>query len=156
MKLRVLAVGTRIPGWVREAWQEYSKRLPPQVPLLLTQIEPGPRSGGGSAAAAIQAEGRKLLAALRPDDFVVALDERGAQMSTRELAAWLGQRLQEGRDAAFLIGGPDGLAPELIRRADLKWSLSKLTLPHALVRVVLAEALYRAHAVLTGHPYHRD
>ena len=157
MKLRVLAVGTRMPGWVRESWEEYAKRLPPQVPLVLTQIEPGPRSrSGGSPAAAIQAEARKLQAALRSDDYVVALDERGAQMSTRELSAWLAQRLQEGRDAAFLIGGPDGLAPELVSRAHLKWSLSKLTLPHALVRVVLAEALYRAHAVLTGHPYHRE
>lgn len=156
MKLRVLAVGTRPPGWVRDAWEEYAKRLPPQVPLVLTQIEPGARSSGGSPAAAIQAEGKKLSAALRADDFVVALDERGAQMTTRELSAWLATRMQEGRDAAFLIGGPDGLAPELLARAHLKWSLSKLTLPHALVRVVLAEALYRAHAVLAGHPYHRE
>jgi len=155
VKLRVVAVGTRMPGWVRDGWEEYAKRLPPQVPLLLTPIEPGPR-GGGSVAGAIQAEGRRMAAALRREDFVVALDERGGAMSTRELSAWLAVRMQEGRDLAFLIGGPDGLAPELLARADLKWSLSKLTLPHALVRVLLAEALYRAHAVLAGHPYHRE
>jgi 23S rRNA (pseudouridine1915-N3)-methyltransferase len=155
VKLRVLAVGTRMPGWVREGWEEYATRMPAQLPLVLTQIEPGVR-GAGSPRAAIQAEGRKLLAALRPDDFVVALDERGGQMSTRELSAWLATRMQEGRDVALLIGGPDGLDPAVLARASLKWSLSRLTLPHALVRVVLAEALYRAHAVLSGHPYHRD
>jgi 23S rRNA (pseudouridine1915-N3)-methyltransferase len=157
VKLRVLAVGTRMPGWVRAGWEEYARRLPPQVPLLLTQIEPGLRGrGANSAAAAIQAEGKKLAAALHREDYVVALDERGGQMSTRELSSWLAARMQEGRDLAFLIGGPDGLAPELLTRAHLKWSLSKLTLPHALVRVLLAEALYRAHAVLAGHPYHRE
>jgi 23S rRNA (pseudouridine1915-N3)-methyltransferase len=155
MKLRVLAVGTRMPGWVRDGWEDYARRLPRELPLILTPIEPGVR-GAGPAAAAIQAEGKKLLAALRPDDFAVALDERGAAMSTRELSAWLAARMQDGRDLAFLIGGPDGLSPEVVQRAHFKWSLSRLTLPHALVRVVLAEALYRAHAVLAGHPYHRE
>jgi 23S rRNA (pseudouridine1915-N3)-methyltransferase len=96
------------------------------------------------------------LAALRKDDYVVALDERGAEMTTRELAAWLGSRMQGGRDLAFLVGGPDGFVPEVLARSDLKWSLSRLTFPHALVRVVLAEQLYRAHGVLANHPYHRD
>jgi 23S rRNA (pseudouridine1915-N3)-methyltransferase len=155
MKLRVLAVGTRIPGWVRDGWEEYARRMQREMPLTLSQIEPGLR-GTGPATSAIQAEGKKLLAALRPSDFVVALDERGGQMSTRELSAWLAARMQDGRDVAFLIGGPDGLGPEVVQRAHLKWSLSRLTLPHALVRVVLAEALYRAHAVLAGHPYHRE
>lgn len=155
MKLRVLAVGTRMPGWVREAYEEYAQRMPAQLPLVLTAIEPGQRSGG-SVKAAIQAEGKKLLAALRPEDFVVALDEHGRQMSTHELSTWLAARMQEGRDLVFLIGGPDGHAPEVLARANLKWSLSRLTLPHALVRVVLAETLYRAHAVLANHPYHRQ
>jgi 23S rRNA (pseudouridine1915-N3)-methyltransferase len=155
VKLRVLAVGTRMPPWVRDGWEEYARRLPRELPLALTQIEPGIR-GAGSPAAAIQAEGRKVLAALRPYDFAVALDERGGQMSTQELSAWLAARMQDGRDLAFLIGGPDGLSADVLQRADLKWSLSRLTLPHALVRVVLAEALYRAHAVLAGHPYHRQ
>jgi 23S rRNA (pseudouridine1915-N3)-methyltransferase len=104
----------------------------------------------------MEAEGQKLLAALRKDDYVVALDERGSEMTTRELAAWLGNRMQSGRDLAFLVGGPDGFVPEVLARSDLKWSLSRLTFPHALVRVVLAEQLYRAHGVLANHPYHRD
>jgi len=104
----------------------------------------------------METEGQRLLAAVRRDDFVIALDERGEQMTTRELAAWLGGRMQEGRDLAFLIGGPDGFAPAVLERANFRWSLSRLTLPHALVRVVLTEQLYRAHGVLTNHPYHRD
>ena len=104
----------------------------------------------------MEAEGQKLLAALRKDEYVVALDEHGSQMTTRELAAWLKTRMQDGRDLAFLIGGPDGFAPGVLERSDLEWSLSRLTFPHALVRVVLAEQLYRAHGVLANHPYHRD
>jgi 23S rRNA (pseudouridine1915-N3)-methyltransferase len=96
------------------------------------------------------------MTAVRADEWVVALDEHGTQMSTRELAGWLGGRMQEGRDLAFLVGGPDGLAPELLARSDFSLSLSRLTLPHALVRVVLAEQLYRAMSILTHHPYHRD
>jgi 23S rRNA (pseudouridine1915-N3)-methyltransferase len=156
MKLRVLAVGTRMPGWVREACDEYLRRLSAALPVSVTQLPPGPRPAGSPARAAIEAEGKKLLAALRPHDFVVALDERGAEMSTRELANWLSSRMQAGQDVAFLIGGPDGLAPGVLARSHLKWSLSRLTLPHALARVVLAEALYRAHAVLANHPYHRE
>jgi 23S rRNA (pseudouridine1915-N3)-methyltransferase len=87
---------------------------------------------------------------------VVALDEHGSEMSTRELASWLATRLRDGADLAFLIGGPDGFAPEVLQRANFKWSLSRLTFPHALVRVLLAEQLYRAHSVLSNHPYHRD
>jgi len=116
----------------------------------------GPRAGGASAAKAIAREGERLLAALRRDDYLVALDERGTEFSTRELAAWLKTRMQEGQDLAFVIGGPDGLAPEVLARARARWSLSRLTLPHALVRVVLVEQLYRAHSLLAGHPYHRD
>jgi 23S rRNA (pseudouridine1915-N3)-methyltransferase len=105
---------------------------------------------------AMQVEGQKLLAALRKDEYVVALDEHGSEMTTRELAAWLKTRMRDGRDVAFLIGGPDGFAREVLERSDFKWSLSRLTFPHALVRVVLAEQLYRAHGVLSNHPYHRD
>jgi 23S rRNA (pseudouridine1915-N3)-methyltransferase len=120
------------------------------------EIEPGPRSAGRSPQKAVEAEAQKILAAVRKDEFVVALDEHGSQFTTRELAAWLKTRMQEGRDLVFLIGGPDGFAPEVLTRSDLRWSLSHLTFPHALVRVVLAEQLYRAHGVLTNHPYHRD
>ncbi len=117
---------------------------------------PGPRSAGQRARKAVELEGRKLLTALHPDEWVVALDEHGTQMSTRELAQWLAGRMREGRDLAFLIGGPDGFAAEVLARSDLSLSLSRLTLPHALVRVVWAEQLYRAMSLLTHHPYHRD
>ena len=149
-------MGTRPPAWVREACAEYTRRLGSRLKLTLVEIEPGPRSAGQSPRKAIETEARKLLTALRPDEWVVVLDERGTEMSTRELADWLGGRMREGRDLAFLVGGPDGLAEEVVARSDVSLSLSRLTLPHALVRVVLAEQLYRAISILTHHPYHRD
>ena len=149
-------MGTRPPAWVREAYADYSRRLGSRLKLTLTEIEPGPRSAGQSPRKAVEAEARKLMTALRPDEWVVSLDERGTQMSTRELADWLGGRMGEGRDLAFLIGGPDGFAAQVLARSDFSLSLSRLTLPHALVRVVLAEQLYRAVSILNHHPYHRD
>lgn len=149
-------MGTRPPAWVREAYSDYTRRLGSRLKVALVEIEPGPRSAGRSPQKAIEAEARKLLAALRPDDWVVSLDERGTQMSTRELADWLAGRMREGRDLAFLIGGPDGFAAEVLARSDVSLALSRLTLPHALVRVVLAEQLYRAVSILTHHPYHRE
>ena len=156
MKARVIAVGTRPPAWVREAYADYTRRLGSRLKLTLLEIEPGPRSAGQSPRKAIETEARKLLTAVRPDEWVVALDESGTEMSTRELAAWLEGCMREGRDLAFLIGGPDGFATEVLARSDISLSLSQLTLPHALVRVVLAEQLYRAISILTHHPYHRD
>jgi 23S rRNA (pseudouridine1915-N3)-methyltransferase len=155
-RMRIIAVGSRMPQWVREPFDDYINRLGSGLKISLTEIEPGPRSAGRSPAKAIETEGQRILAALRPNDFVVALDERGTEMTTRELAAWLATRQRDGSDLAFLIGGPDGFAAEVVQRADFKWSLSRLTFPHALVRVLLAEQLYRAHAVLSNHPYHRD
>jgi 23S rRNA (pseudouridine1915-N3)-methyltransferase len=156
MRVRVIAVGTRIPEWVRSACDDYLARLRTQLPVSLLQIEAGPRNSAAAAARALAVEGERLLGALRPGEHVAALDERGTQLSTRELAAWLKTRMQEGADLAFLIGGPDGLAPEVLGRSHLRWSLSRLTLPHALVRVLLSEQLYRAHSILANHPYHRD
>ena len=156
MRLRVIAVGTRMPVWVRSACEEYLTRLAPHLNVALVEIEPGTRTASTPPARAIAAEAQRLLAALRPAEHVVALDERGSQLSTRELAAWLKTRMQEGTDVAFLIGGPDGLAPEVLGRSSFRWSLSRLTLPHAMVRVLLAEQLYRAHSILANHPYHRD
>lgn len=154
--MRLIAVGSRMPKWVREAYEDYITRLGAALKVSLVEIEAGPRSASRTPQKAMEAEGQKLLAALRKDEYVVALDEHGSQMTTRELAAWLKTRMQDGRDVAFLIGGPDGFAPGVLERSDLKWSLSRLTFPHALVRVVLAEQLYRAHGVLANHPYHRD
>ncbi len=156
MRVRLIAVGSRMPKWVREAYEDYITRLGSGLKVSLVEIEPGPRSAARSPQKAVEAEAQKLLGALRKDEFVVALDERGAQLTTRELAGWLQTRMQDGRDLAFLVGGPDGFSPEVLGRSDFKWSLSRLTFPHALVRVVLAEQLYRAHGVLTNHPYHRD
>lgn len=156
MRVRLIAVGSRMPKWVREAYEDYITRLGSGLKISLTEIDPGPRSAGRPPQQAMELEGQKLLAAVRKDDYVVALDERGTEMTTRELAAWLKSRMQDGRDLAFLVGGPDGFAPEVLARSDFKWSLSRLTFPHALVRVVLAEQLYRAHGVLANHPYHRD
>lgn len=149
-------MGRRPPAWIREGYAEYTRRLGSGLTLTLLEIEPGPRSAGQSPRKAVEAEARKLMTALRPREWVVALDERGKQMSTRELADWLGGRMRDGRDLAFLIGGPDGLAPEVLARSDTSLSLSRLTLPHALARVVLAEQLYRAMSILAHHPYHRD
>lgn len=155
MRVRVIAVGTRPPAWVRTATEDYLQRLAPLSPSL-TAIAPGTRTAGGTAHKALAMEGKRLLGALKANDYVTALDERGSQLSTRELAAWLGKRLQDGRDLAFLIGGPDGFAPEVLARSDFTWALSRLTLPHALARVLLVEQLYRAHSILGNHPYHRD
>jgi 23S rRNA (pseudouridine1915-N3)-methyltransferase len=156
VRVRLIAVGSRMPKWVREAYEDYIKRLSSTLKVSLVEIEPGPRSAARPPRIAMEAEAQKILGAVRKDEFVVALDEHGSQLTTRELAAWLKARLQEGRDLAFLIGGPDGFAPDVLARSDFRWSLSQLTFPHALVRVVLAEQLYRAHGVLTNHPYHRD
>ena len=155
-RVRIVAVGSRMPKWVQEPYDDYVTRLSAGLKVTLTEIEPGARAAGRPPAKAIEAEGQRILAALRPSEYVVALDERGKEMTTRELATWLAARLQDGNDLAFLIGGPDGFAPEVLQRSDFKWSLSRLTFPHALVRIVLAEQLYRAHGVLTNHPYHRD
>ncbi|MGH8140505.1 MAG: 23S rRNA (pseudouridine(1915)-N(3))-methyltransferase RlmH [Steroidobacteraceae bacterium] len=155
-RVRLVAVGSRMPKWVREAYEEYVARLSPGLRISLTQIEPGLRTAGRSPRKAIETEAQRLLAALRKDEYVVVLDERGTEMTTRELASFLAERMRDGSDLAFLVGGPDGLAPDVLARGDFKWSLSRLTFPHALVRVVLAEQLYRAHGVLANHPYHRD
>lgn len=155
-RMRIVAVGSRMPKWVQEPYNDYITRLSSALKVTLTEIEPGTRAAGRPPAKAIEAEGQRILTALRPGEFVVALDERGKEMTTRELATWLAGRLQDGSDLAFLIGGPDGFAPEVLQRCNFKWSLSRLTFPHALVRVVLAEQLYRAHGILSNHPYHRD
>ena len=155
MRVRVIAIGTRMPTWVRSACDEYLRRLRGGLAVALTEIEPATRRAGG-AGQAVAREGERLLAALLPSDHVIILDERGRELTTRELAGWLGSRMQQGEDLAFLIGGPDGLAAGVRSRSDLTLALSRLTLPHALARVLLCEQLYRAHCILANHPYHRD
>jgi 23S rRNA (pseudouridine1915-N3)-methyltransferase len=155
VRIRVIAIGSRMPGWVREAVDDYLKRFAAQLRVSIIEIDAGNRTGSNPKRA-IEVEGERLLAAVSRDEFVVALDERGNEMTTKQLATWLDGHMRESRDVALLIGGPDGFAPSVLARADYKWALSKLTFPHALVRVVLAEQLYRAHSVLTNHPYHRE
>jgi 23S rRNA (pseudouridine1915-N3)-methyltransferase len=156
MRVRLIAVGARMPRWVDEVFADYARRGGSKLRISLIEVAPGVRGAGREDKRAVELEGARVLSQLRADDFVVVLDERGRQLSTRELAQWLHGRMLEGRDLSFVIGGPDGLAEQVRARGDFTWSLSQLTLPHALARVLVAEQLYRAHTVLTGHPYHRD
>ena len=156
MRIRIIAVGERMPRWVDEVVADYTRRLAGTLKVSLVEVPAGQRSSRGDPAQAMHLEGQRILALVKPQEFLVALDERGIENSTREFAGWLSGRMHDGRDLVLVIGGPDGLASEVLARSDHKLSLSKLTLPHPLVRVVLAEQLYRAHTVLSGHPYHRD
>jgi 23S rRNA (pseudouridine1915-N3)-methyltransferase len=156
MRIRIIAVGERMPRWVDEVVADYTRRLAGALKITLVEVPAGQRSSRGDPAQAMHIEGQRILALIRPQEFLVALDERGIENTTREFATWLSGRMHDGRDLVLVIGGPDGLASEVLARSDHKLSLSKLTLPHPLVRVVLAEQLYRAHTVLSGHPYHRD
>ncbi len=155
MKARLVAVGEKAPGWVAEGFAEYQKRLSHWLPLELAEVAPGLRGKGRDAARAMADEGGRVLAALPRGAWVVALDGRGRAHSSGQLAQRLEVWRQQGRDLAFLIGGPEGHAPEVMAAAHESWSLGPLTLPHMLVRLVLAEQLYRAASLLANHPYHR-
>lgn len=155
MKLYILAVGQRMPDWVVEAFTDYAKRLPPDSPLELREIKPEPRTTGRTPAQMMAAEAKRIEAALPPNCLRIALDERGKDLTTMDLSHAMTQWRGDGRDVAFLIGGPDGLDGELKHACDRLIRLSSLTLPHPMVRVVLAEQLYRAWAILHNHPYHR-
>lgn len=155
MKARLVAVGEKPPGWVAEGFAEYQKRLSHWLPLELVEVAPGLRGKGRDAARAMADEGGRVQAALPRGGWVVALDGRGKAWSSEELAHKLEHWRQQGRDLAFLVGGPEGHAPEVLAAADERWSLGPLTLPHMLVRLVLAEQLYRACSLLANHPYHR-
>lgn len=155
MRLVVLTVSSRQPRWVDDGWLEYAKRFRPPFKLELVELPLARRTASVPVDRAIEQEGERLLAAVPRDARVVALDERGELWSTVGLAERLGRFRETGAPVCFLVGGPDGLARRCIERADTTWALSRLTLPHGLVRVVVAEALYRAVTVLEGHPYHR-
>lgn len=144
-----------MPPWVSAGYQEYEVRLPRHCPLLLQEIEPGRRGQGTDPGRARQDESARLLNALASDSWVVALDMGGKPWSTEQLAQQLERWMQAGRDVEFMIGGPEGLDPNCLARADQRWSLGPLTLPHPLARVVLVEQLYRAWTILSNHPYHR-
>lgn len=152
MRILLIATGERMPGWVQQGYQEYAKRLPPECGLHLTEIT---RGKGASVARAIHDEGERMVAAIPRGSRVIALEVDGRPWRTEELAQRLEEWMRSGGDIALLVGGPDGLSPACRARANEQWSLSPLTLPHPLVRIVLAEQLYRAWSILKGHPYHR-
>ena len=155
MKARLIAAGERAPAWVAQGFAEYQRRLSHWLPFELIEIDPGVRGKGRDAVRATADEGARVLAALPKSAHIVALDGRGRMHSSEQLSQRLEHWRGGGRDLAFLIGGPEGHAPEVVTRGDESWSLGPLTLPHMLVRLVLAEQLYRAAALLANHPYHR-
>jgi len=155
MKLLLIAVGQRQPEWVDAAYAEFAKRFPPEMRLELKAVKAEPR-GSRTAQQLMAAEAERIESAIPRGACRIALDERGERVTTAALAAHLERFQRDGRDVAFLVGGPDGLDPALKAGADERWRLSDLTLPHGLVRVLLAEALYRAWTVTTHHPYHRE
>ncbi|MBN9475304.1 MAG: 23S rRNA (pseudouridine(1915)-N(3))-methyltransferase RlmH [Bordetella sp. SCN 67-23] len=155
MKLIIIAVGHRMPGWVDEAYADYAKRMPPDLPIELREVRPEPRTTGKTAAQMQALEARRIEAALPAGGRWLALDERGRDLTTMDLSGQMRQWRDDGQDVALLIGGPDGLDPDLKRRCHGMLRLSSLTLPHGMVRVLLAEQLYRAWSILANHPYHR-
>ncbi|KZY95607.1 23S rRNA (pseudouridine(1915)-N(3))-methyltransferase RlmH [Thalassolituus sp.] len=155
MKIRLLAVGNKMPAWVEQGYQEYAKRLPRDCSLELVEISPGHRGKNASSDKAMQQEADALKKAIRPGEHVVALAVEGKPWSTERLSEELEGWRNQGGDVALLVGGPDGMTDDVLRLAKQRWSLSPLTLPHPLVRVLLSEQIYRAWTILQGHPYHK-
>ncbi len=155
MHLHLIAVGERMPGWVETAFKEYAERMPVHCRLVLREIPAGRRSKGADLKRLTRDEGERLLAAVPKNCRVIALDRQGRELSTEDLALELKTQLASGDDLALLIGGPEGLSAECLARAQARWSLSRLTLAHPLVRVVAAEQIYRAWSILNNLPYHR-
>lgn len=151
----MIAVGRRPPAWVAQGWEEFARRLPPECALVLTEVAAPRRHKGADCGRLMEREGAALRAAVPRGAYTVALDERGEPWTTAHLARKLSDWLQSGHDVAMLIGGPDGLAPACREAAHARWSLSPLTLPHTLCRILVAEQVYRAWTLLSGHPYHR-
>ena len=156
MRLTVVALGERMPDWVSQGVAEYSKRFPRECALEIIAVPAPKRNKGSDTAKAIKEEGKRMLAALPQKGLKIALDERGRQMPTEQWAKLLRGWMLDGVNPVFLIGGADGLAPDCKKLVDQTWSLSELTLPHPLVRVLLVEQLYRAWTIVHNHPYHRS
>ena len=155
MNISLIAIGTRMPEWVNEGYREYARRLPRECRLKLTEIPLGQRARSKTVERAVAEEGKRMLAEISPGEHVIALDVKGRNWSTEQLAVQFQQWMLAGRGISLLVGGPDGLSAPCLERAQQRWALSPLTLPHALVRVLLAEQLYRAWTLTVGHPYHR-
>ena len=146
MNIQIIAVGTKMPAWVTKAYQEYQKRLLPEIQLLLKEIP---------VQKTTQLENQHIINAIKPGSYTIALDSRGAQYTSEQCAEQLNHWKHLAKPINILIGGPEGYTPETLAKADAKWSLSALTFPHPIVRIILAEQLYRAQSILKGHPYHR-
>ena len=155
MRIRLVAIGEKMPGWVGTAWSEYARRLGGAVNLELVEVPADKRGRTADIARVRKEEGERLLKAVPDRSRIIALDVGGRQWSTLELARTMGDWMQDGRDVALLVGGPEGLDSACLKAAERRWSLSALTFPHPLVRVIVAEQVYRAWSVIEGHPYHR-
>jgi 23S rRNA (pseudouridine1915-N3)-methyltransferase len=155
MRVHVIAMGDRMPGWVEQGYQEYAKRLGSEFQLHLHELTPEKRGKGADVKRILQKEGERMLQAIPADCDVVALDREGQLLSTEMLADKLKHWLGAGRDLALLIGGPEGMSAQCLQRAQLRLSISPMTFPHPLVRVILAEQFYRAYSILKNHPYHK-
>ena len=156
MKLLILAVGHKMPSWITDGFNEYAKRMPREAKIELIEIKPEPRTTGKSVPQIMEAEAQRIRAALPNDVLRIVLDERGTHLTTKQLTQHMQDWLRGGRDVAFIIGGADGLHESIRSSANLLLALSAMVLPHGMVRVLLAEQLYRAHSLLHNHPYHRE
>jgi 23S rRNA (pseudouridine1915-N3)-methyltransferase len=155
LKIKIISVGHKMPDWVESACAEYLKRMPREATVEIVEIKPDKRAAGKNAEVVQEAEAKRILEVVGKD-YLIALDERGQEVTTLQLAERMITWLGGGRDVALIVGGADGLHPDLKAKADWLWGLSKLTLPHGMVRVLLAEQLYRAWSVINHHPYHRE
>ena len=155
MKIKLIAVGTKMPDWVDKTYKNYAQRLPKDCSMELIEITAAKRTKNQLASLWMEKEGQQILKSLDASDWVVALDVQGKSWSTEQLADQITQWQHKGCNVALLVGGPDGLSAECLKRANVRWSLSALTLPHPMVRVLLSETIYRAWSVTVNHPYHR-
>lgn len=155
MRIRIIAVGTKMPAWVETGYAEYAKRMPRDCVVELVELPLAQRGKNTDIARAMEKEGEEMLAAIGKGEQVIALDVKGKPWSTEQLAEQMANWRMSGNNYCLLIGGPDGLAPQCLAQAHVRWSLSALTLPHPLVRIVVIEQLYRACSILQNHPYHK-
>lgn len=156
MQLHIVAVGNKMPSWVTTGYQEYARRMPPDYKLSLTEITPGKRTKNADIPRILKKEGDQILSSIPKGNRIIALDVLGSDWDTHKLAQNMEKWQLDGRNVSFIIGGPEGLSKECLNLAEQKWSLSKLTLPHPLVRIFLAETLFRAWSLNHNHPYHRE
>ncbi|MCK5818409.1 MAG: 23S rRNA (pseudouridine(1915)-N(3))-methyltransferase RlmH [Psychromonas sp.] len=156
MKIQIIAIGTKMPDWVEKGYQEYARRMPNEFKLELLEISAGKRCKNADIQRIVKKEGELMLAAIHPHNKIISLDVTGKTWSTTKLAQTMKRWKLDGYNISLLIGGPEGLAPQCITRSEQRWSLSALTLPHPLVRIIVAESLYRAYTLTINHPYHRE